>query len=199
MTLRSNTLLKILVPGLLVIVLLIVVRGLSGGDAGTGADSAETDPTLSLSEDELQALGIEGDTPRDTVATLVGHVQAMRRDLEQAQAETQALRDQNERLMTRNQDVDGAIDEALRRERERLRQEIGQSQPDSSMLGTLQRQLDQLRRQVDGQRDDDLPIGLGLEGGGGPSGTVYSGLGSAQALTRVERLEGQGDERWSGE
>lgn len=62
MTLRSNTLLKVLVPTLLVIVLLIVVRGLSGGggDAGTDAETAETDPTLTLSDDELQALGIEG-------------------------------------------------------------------------------------------------------------------------------------------
>src|SRR5690554_2241877 len=102
MTLRSNTLLKGLVPALLVVVLQIVVRGLSGGgDAGTDAETGEADPTLTLRDDELQALGIEGDSPRDTVATLVGHVQAMRRDLEQAQAETQALRDQNERLMTR--------------------------------------------------------------------------------------------------
>ncbi|MBR9881247.1 MAG: TIGR03752 family integrating conjugative element protein [Gammaproteobacteria bacterium] len=199
MTLRSNTLLKILVPGLLVIVLLILVRSLSGGEADPEAKNAETDPTLSLTDDELQALGIEGDTPRDTVATLVGHVQAMRRDLEQAQAETQALRDQNEQLMSRHQDVDGAIDEALRRERERLRQEIARSKPDSSMLGTLQRQLDQLRRQVDGQRDDDLPIGLGLEGGGGPDGTSYSGPGSEHALTWVEPLDAQEDERGRGE
>jgi len=199
MTLRSNTLLKILVPGLLVIVLLILVRGLSSDNAGTDSGTAETDPTLSLTDDELQALGIEGDTPRDTVATLVGHVQAMRRDLEQAQAETQALRDQNEQLMSRHQDVDGAIDEALRRERERLRQEIARSKPDSSMLGTLQRQLDQLRRQVDGQRDDDLPIGLGLEGGGGPDGTSYSGPGSEHALTWVEPLDAQEDERGRGE
>ena len=88
MTLRSNTLLKVLVPALLVIVLLILVRGLSGDNAGTDAEMAEADPTLTLNDDELKALGIEGDTPRDTVATLVGHVQAMRRDLEQAQAET---------------------------------------------------------------------------------------------------------------
>ncbi|KJZ06243.1 hypothetical protein TW86_19925 [Halomonas sp. S2151] len=199
MTLRSNTLLKVLVPALLVIVLLILVRGLSGDNAGTDAEMAEADPTLTLNDDELKALGIEGDTPRDTVATLVGHVQAMRRDLEQAQAETQALRDQNEQLMSRHKDVDGAIDEALRRERERLRQEIARSKPDSSMLGTLQRQLDQLRRQVDGQRDDDLPIGLGLEGGSGPDGTSYSGPGSEHALTWVEPLDAQEDERGRGE
>src|SRR5690554_7391749 len=65
MTLRSNTLLKVLVPALLVVVLLIVVRGLSGGgDAGTDAKTGQADPTLTLSDDELQALGIEGDTPR---------------------------------------------------------------------------------------------------------------------------------------
>ena len=61
MTLRSNTLLKVLVPALLVVVLLIVVRGLSGGDAGTAAETGQADPTLTLSDDELQALGIEGD------------------------------------------------------------------------------------------------------------------------------------------
>lgn len=68
MTLRSNTLLKVLVPALLVIVLLILVRGLSGDNAGTDAEMAEADPTLTLNDDELKALGIEGDTPRDTVA-----------------------------------------------------------------------------------------------------------------------------------
>lgn len=199
MTLRSNTLLKILVPGLLVVVLLILVRSLGGGEADPEAENAETDPTLSLTDDELQALGIEGDTPRDTVATLVGHVQAMRRDLEQAQAETQALRDQNEQLMTRHQDVEGAIDEALRHERERLRQEIQQTQERNPLLNTLQRQLDQLRRQVDAPGNEDLPIGLGLEGGGGPSGSAYTGPGSAQALTWVEPLDARQDEHGRGE
>lgn len=199
MTLRSNTLLKILVPGLLVIVLLILVRSLSGGEADPEAESAENDPTLSLTDDELQALGIEGDTPRDTVATLVGHVQAMRRDLEQAQAETQALRDHNEQLMSRHQDVEGAIDEALNRERERLRQEAQRTQQDNPLLNTLQRQLDQLRRQVDDQADQDLPIGLGLEGGGGPSGTAYTGPGSEHALTWVEPLDAQEEERGRGD
>ncbi|MDW7747249.1 MAG: TIGR03752 family integrating conjugative element protein [Halomonas sp.] len=196
---RSNTLLKILVPGLLVIVLLILVRSLSGGEADPEAENAETDPTLSLTDDELQALGIEGDTPRDTVATLVGHVQAMRRDLEQAQAETQALRDQNEQLMSRHQDVEGAIDEALNRERERLRQEAQRTQQDNPLLNTLQRQLDQLRRQVGDQGDQELPIGLGLEGGGGPSGTAYTGPGSAQSLTWVEPLDAQEEERGRGD
>ncbi|WP_027961993.1 TIGR03752 family integrating conjugative element protein [Halomonas halodenitrificans] len=199
MTQRSNTLLKVLVPALLVIVLLIVVRSLSGGGAGTDAETAETDPTLTLNDDELQALGIEGDTPRDTVATLVGHVQAMRRDLERAQAETQALRDQNERLMSRDQDVDGAIEEALRRERERLRQEVEQTQQSNPLLSTLQRQLDQLRQQVDDTGSEDLPIGLGLEGGGGHNGTIYSGPGSTHSLTWVEPLDAQEGERGSGE
>jgi integrating conjugative element protein (TIGR03752 family) len=199
MTLRSNTLLKILVPGLLVIVLLIVVRGLSGGDADSESAGTEQDPTLTLSDDELQALGIEGDTPRDTVATLVGHVQAMRRDLEQAREETRTLRDQNERLISRHQDVQGTIDEALQREREQLRQEARRSQQDNPLLTTLQRQLDQLRRQVDDQGNEDLPIGLGLEGGGGPSGTAYNGPGSEHALTWVEPLDAQEDERGRGE
>ncbi len=198
MTLRSNTLLKILVPGLLVIVLLIVVRGLSGGDGHSEAESAGQDPSLTLTDDELQALGIEGDTPRDTVATLVGHVQAMRRDLEQSREETRALRDQNEQLIRRHQDVQGTIDEALQQEREQLRQEARQSQQDNPLLTTLQRQLDQLRRQVDDQGDEDLPIGLGLEGGGGPSATAYTGPGSAQALTWVEPLDAREDERGRG-
>ncbi|WP_249978029.1 TIGR03752 family integrating conjugative element protein [Vreelandella olivaria] len=169
MTLKSNGLLKILVPLMVLFVMVVMLRscGSGSGSSSSGTSQGE-DPTLQLTQDELRALGVEGDTPQDTVATLVGQVQAMRSDLERTAAESEALRQQNERLTERTQNVDQLIDEALRAERERQQnQDQQRSRQDQSLLSSVQRELSDLRRRIDSPDSDeaDLPIGLGLEGG----------------------------------
>lgn len=190
MTLKSNGLLKLLVPALVLVVMLVVVRSCSSGSGtGTARTAEQGDPTLVLSEPELEALGIEGDTPQDTVATLVGQVRAMRTELERSQSESERLREQAERLAERNQNVDRAIADALREERNRQQSERRrQSQDEQGLLGTLQRQLDQLQRRVEGG-EDELPIGLGLEGGGAPSGALEGGLGVGAGMSWVEPMD----------
>ena len=82
--LKSNGLLKILLPFLVIVVLVIVIRGCNSDDTPDAAASGaeQKDASLTLTDDEIQALGIEGDTPRDTVATLVGEMRAMRKELD---------------------------------------------------------------------------------------------------------------------
>lgn len=172
MTLKSNGLLKIIVPLMVLFVMVVMLRscGSGSGSSSSGTSQAQDeDPTLQLTQDELRALGVEGDTPQDTVATLVGQVQAMRSDLERTTAESEVLRQQNERLTERTQSVDHLIDEALRTERERQQnQDQHRSRQDQSLLSSVQRELSDLRRRIDSPEsdDDNLPIGLGLEGGG---------------------------------
>ncbi|RCV86913.1 TIGR03752 family integrating conjugative element protein [Billgrantia montanilacus] len=173
MTLKSNVLLKFLVPLVVMVVLLVMLRACGGGGEPDTAEQRE-DPTLRLSDDEMDALGIEGDTPRDTVATLVGQVQSMRDELDRSQAETEALREQNEQLVLRNQNIDKRIDEALNEERERLQADRRQqSQQEEGLLGSLQQQLNQLQNRIDSsdgtEADEEMPIGMGLEDGGAPS------------------------------
>ena len=65
---RSNGLLKWLMSPVALLVLFVGIRLFSGG----GNDAAPRTQTASaLTPDEMKALGIEGDTPNDTVATLV--------------------------------------------------------------------------------------------------------------------------------
>lgn len=176
MTLKSNGLLKILVPLLVLFVMVVMLRSCGSGSGGSSDTSTqdEDDPTLQLTRDELRALGVEGDTPQDTVATLVGQVQEMRSDLERTRAESETLREQNERLTERTQNVDRLIDEALSSERERQQgQEQQRSRQDQSLLSSVQRELSDLRQRLDTtDDDDDLPIGFGLESGGVPSGRM---------------------------
>lgn len=165
MTMKSNGLLKILVPLFAVIAILVMVRACSGGGS-TAQQEQEEDPTLQLTQDELRALGVEGDTPRDTVATLVGHVQQMRIELEHSQRETEELRSEAERLAAREEDIERRIENALQAERQRnLPTEPQRSREDQSLLSSMQRELNQLRQRLDSNQEEELPIGLGLEEG----------------------------------
>ena len=65
---RSNGLLKWLMIPVAILVLFAGIRLFSGG-GGTAPPAA--DNGAQLTPEEMKALGIEGDTPRDTVATLV--------------------------------------------------------------------------------------------------------------------------------
>lgn len=166
MTLKSNGLLKILVPLFAVIAILVILRACSGG-GGENA-SEEEDPTLQLTQDELRALGVEGDTPQDTVATLVGHIQQMRIELEHSQQETEKLMRESARLAGIEESIEEQVAQALRAEREQnpvlpSSQTGGQgSREDNSLLTSMQRELSNLRQRLDDEQQE-MPIGMGLE------------------------------------
>ncbi|WP_434986929.1 TIGR03752 family integrating conjugative element protein [Vreelandella zhaodongensis] len=173
MTMKSNGLLKILVPLFVVVAMLVMVRACSsGGD--TAQQEQEEDPTLQLTQDELRALGVEGDTPRDTVATLVGHVQQMRIELEHSQRETEELRREAARLSASEDEIEQRIEAAIQRDRQRNPPAEPQgSRADQSLLSSMQRELSNLRQRLDSDQNEELPIGLGLEEGRYPSGPSW--------------------------
>src|SRR5690606_20498370 len=108
---RSNGLLKWLLMPALLLMVIVGVRLLNSDDPTTGPDSSAR-----LTPEEARALGIEGDTPRDTVATLVAQVRQLRTELQSTMSENKAQRDENERLRQREGAIDRRIDSALQGE-----------------------------------------------------------------------------------
>ncbi|MGE0278254.1 MAG: TIGR03752 family integrating conjugative element protein [Nitrospiraceae bacterium] len=161
---RSNGLLKWLMVPMAALLIFVGTKLFSGDSAATKT----TDPSSKLTAEEMKVLGIEGDTPRDTVATLVAQVRQLRTELQTALTDNRSQRTENERLRQRERSIDQRIQSALETERDQLRQDREQVVTERQQA---QGMLEDLRRQVEGlgtrASNVDLPIGLGLEEGDG--------------------------------
>ena len=164
---NANVLLKWLVPAALLLVA-VILGGHWMGAASTPPSTAAPDPRAALTAAEAQALGIAGDTPHDTLATLVGQVKAMRSELQSLERNNASLTEENRRLRARESGIDTRIQSALgglhestqqerRQAEEARRQAEANSREARSLLHSLQEQLAGLQG-----KDTDLPIGLGL-------------------------------------
>ena len=161
---RSNGLLKWLMIPVALLVLFVGIRLFSGGD---NAVPSQSDRGSQLTPEEMKALGIEGDTPRDTVATLVAQVKQLRTELQTALSDNKSQREENQRLRQRENSIDQRINSALESERSNLRRDQQQAaserQQTEGLLADLQRRLDSISGHGDSHAD--LPVGLGLQGG----------------------------------
>ncbi|MGU9648528.1 TIGR03752 family integrating conjugative element protein [Salmonella enterica subsp. enterica serovar 6,7:l,v:-] len=167
MQLKSNHLLKILVPALLLGAGFVGLKACrtSGGEAQTTDNTVVAD----LTGEEMRALGIDGDTPRDTVATLVGQMKQYRTEMEEMRSNSTALIKENQRLRERDSNVEGRINSAISRERETFNSELKQQQ--TSMLDSFQQKLNQLS-QKSPATGGDIPPGLGLDDASVPAGSI---------------------------
>lgn len=177
---KSNPLLKwLLIP----MVLLVVFVGIKLFSGDRGAKPGQPGAANPLTPEEMKALGIEGDTARDTVATLVAQVKQLRNELQAALNDNKDQKAENERMRARESAIDQRIQTALDGERGRQQQDRDQiandRQQTQGLLQDLQRRLDGLSGKG---AQSDLPIGLGLEegdgknfGGGQGSGARSSG------------------------
>lgn len=161
---RSNGLLKWLMIPVVLLVLFFGVRLFSD----SGSQSPTTANTgAQLTAEEMKALGIEGDTPRDTVATLVAQVKQLRTELQTATSDNKTQREENQRLRQRESAIDQRIGIALESERATLRkdqeQTVSERQQTESLLQDLQRRLENIGSRGNGNAD--LPVGLGLRDG----------------------------------
>ncbi|HHX4328817.1 TPA: TIGR03752 family integrating conjugative element protein [Pseudomonas aeruginosa] len=164
---RSNGLLKWLMIPVALLVLFVGARLFSGSSKSPNVNDA-TDATARLTPEEMKVLGIEGDTPRDTVATLVAQVRQLRTELQGAVADNKSQRSENERLRLREAEIDQRINTALESERDTLRREQAQASTDREQAEGL---LQDLQRRLEGlggpSGQADLPVGLGLREGDG--------------------------------
>lgn len=161
---KSNRLLKWLMVPLVLLLGFVLLKLLSPERGGPNSDVRPD----TLTPEEMKALGIEGDTPRDTVATLVAQVKQLRNELQTALNDNKNHKADNERLRQREQAIDQRVQQALDSERDRLREErstiAGDQQQTQGLLNELQRRLDSIGQPAG---NVDLPIGQGLQDGDG--------------------------------
>ena len=165
---KANSLLKWLVPGVLLGIVLIIGKSWVTTPDGQPAHDPDK-PTLSA--EQAKALGIAGDTPRDTVATLIGQVKAMRSEMRSLKKGNDALQTENNRLRSREGNIDTRIQSTLssvtqqvteqRQQANDARQKAEQQHHETQ--GLLSRLKDQLTRKP--VTKSDLPAGFGLEPG----------------------------------
>ncbi|UVO16340.1 MULTISPECIES: TIGR03752 family integrating conjugative element protein [Pseudomonadaceae] len=156
---HSNGLLKwLMIPLALLLVFVAVKLFSAGSDAPGTAEEASR-----LTPDEAKALGIEGDTPRDTVATLVAQVRQLRTELQTALSDNKVQRDENQRLRQREGAIDQRIQSALDSERNQLHQDRQQLSNERQQTQGMLQQLQQRFDAIGTEGHADLPVGLGLE------------------------------------
>ncbi|QEA38640.1 TIGR03752 family integrating conjugative element protein [Pistricoccus aurantiacus] len=195
MTLRGNMLLKFGVPLLLIVMSMVVVKGCSSDD--DERQPSQEDPTRTLTREEMDALGISGDSSKDTVATLVGKMNAWDRERQRDQERVDSLVEENARLAERASNVDRAVDKAIGEERER--QQRIRERNEQSLLSRFEQRLNRLipDDQAGSGADDDLPIGLGLEGGS-PSGSRVGDLAWVEPMDQRQDEGRAGSRRQGG-
>lgn len=160
---KSNGLLKWLLIPITLLVVFVGVRLLSSKPKPSTARSA-SEAASELTTEEMKSLGIEADTPQDTVATLVAQVKELRTELKSALEENKQQKTENQRLRQRESAIDQRIQSALEAERDRSRQDREQTARDQEQMRRLLRDLQQqLDRSAPGHAD--LPVGLGLREG----------------------------------
>ncbi|KPA90360.1 TIGR03752 family integrating conjugative element protein [Pseudomonas sp. RHF3.3-3] len=159
---KSNALFK----WLLLPVVALALFGLIKACSSQQSASNDSDPhQYRLTPEEMKQLGIDGDTPHDTVATLVAQTKAMREELKTLLSENRQQKEENDRLRLRESEVDLRIQKAVSAEREQMG---NGGRPD---LSPQQKKhlLDDLRQALSteflSKSSEDLPIGLGLEAG----------------------------------
>ncbi|MBZ9559063.1 MULTISPECIES: TIGR03752 family integrating conjugative element protein [unclassified Modicisalibacter] len=190
---RGNALLKFGVPIAVIAMVLIVVKGCSGGDSdGRGGTQTEEDASRTLTREEMDALGISGDSAQDTVATLVGKMNVWNQQQQEQEERIDQLIEENERLSSRKTDVDTAVQAAIREERRR--QQAVRERSEKSLLSRFEQRVQRLlpdeQSGDSSSSSEDMPIGLGLEGGGTPGG----GYETDQGLAWVEPMDQREDE-----
>ncbi|MDA8446469.1 TIGR03752 family integrating conjugative element protein [Paracidovorax valerianellae] len=178
---QSNGLLKWLMIPMAALLVFVGIQVFSGDKAHRAASG---EVSAQLTPEEMKALGIDGDTPRDTVATLVAQVKQLRNELQTSLGDNKNQRAENERLRQRESAIDQRIQAALDSERSRLQQErdqvAGDKQQTQGLLQDLQHKLDQMGGK---NGNADLPVGLGLEEGDG------KGFGAAAGTHGVRWIE----------
>jgi len=181
MQIKSNTLLKVLVPVVLFIAITIGVKSCGSGPAQESS-AVKSGTVADLTEEELQILGIEGDTPEDTLRTLVARLKVIQEKQTSLERQNVTLSEENATLKEGGVTVDNRIRDAVNMARQEEAQARQKLQAEQQRLATL---IDNLKG-MGGQAiqpsstgtsgQGDLPIGLGLEGSDGAVGTVSGGV-----------------------
>lgn len=154
-----------------------------------GPQATRADSFAGLSPEELRSLGVEGDTPADTLHTLIGTLNTVRAQQQQLSEENAALRQDNAQLGRRGQDITGQVSDAVSRLQAQYDDRARRLQAEQQALrNQLQSMADRLANPAPlsaagtpaSGNESDIPLGLGLDGLGhasssqaGPDGLLW--------------------------
>ncbi|MDP8189068.1 TIGR03752 family integrating conjugative element protein [Pasteurella skyensis] len=121
---KSNWVLKILVPVVIGIAIFILVKN---KNAENSISSKPTDTVFDLSEQEAKDLGLTaGDTPHDTLRTLLGEVKSTKAEVHKVNEENERLIQENSILRANSQNIEQHIDSIIEERTANLVHELEQ-------------------------------------------------------------------------
>lgn len=176
MQIKSNTVVKFIVPTVIVAGLLVGLKSCKDEKPKESVPADVATALKNLSPDELKALGVEGDTPEDTLRTLIGRLNDVRDRQKTLDRQNTALLKENEQLRKQKTDVNGQVNEAVegwRKQYDKRQQQLQDEQ--TTLLRKVQDLTGQLKeggsKKPPAGSDSDIPLGLGLDGLGGSAGS----------------------------
>ena len=136
------------IGGITAVVVFTMVGFLFSGGSTSNTAEAKKEDVLDislndLSPEELRSMGIEGDTSKDTVRTLVGRVKENNKRLDDVISQNDRLMRENEQLRNQNSNTDYQIQQAVQAETGALIAEINSLkdqvlQGSNQVMGTAQ-------------------------------------------------------------
>ncbi|EHI5301954.1 TIGR03752 family integrating conjugative element protein [Salmonella enterica] len=193
-TLKSNALVKVLVPAVLLGAAGIGMRACTSGTPEKAA--TQQVPLPQLTPEQLRELGIEGDTPQDTLNTLVGKLGEVQRQQGDIMKENRELKEENRKLQAGNGQVDQRIADAVSEAEDRTQKALAQQkttltdQFNAMLAGLAPGGASPSTTTV--QTGGDIPVGLGLEPG-------FSGGGDADGFRWLDPQDGVPAEQQGGQ
>ncbi len=162
---KSNPVLKWLALGVVVIGGGMLLKG--GEDKGNSSEQYNMVQDRDLQK-ELAALNIDGDSPKETIRTLVAHVKSQ-------EEKSNEILEMNQQLMRENQETDKKIKEQVNQRTRQIKEDI--KRQSNSLLDGLTGRMNDLTNMVNTQtastanlenalgNQGDIPVGLGFDGG----------------------------------
>lgn len=199
MKVKSNALVKLMVPLTILAAVFIGVKSCSTGDVEKKVQLTGGSAVPDLTPEDMKSMGIEGDTPQDTLRTLVGSLKTVTKRQNQLDADNKSLAEENKNLKQTNQNVDERINQAVVNAQSAADKEQGQLKNQVQALTTqISGLMQKLQDKGNGTSEvvkgnpstvgSDIPVGLGLDGGG-IGGMVTPSAGS-DGLQWVEPKDG---------
>ncbi len=137
---KSNPLLKYLVVPLLLLTVFIGIKMMRGGPE----QQADNAPAPKLTAEQAKALGVEGDTPSDTLRTVVAEGRELKQQITDVMAQNSAVKQDNEALKQRLANIDQTVEQRLKNAQEQFKLDSQQQQ--QSVLDGFKKQMDELTR-----------------------------------------------------
>ena len=159
MKLKSNGMLKILVPSVIAVAVLLGIKGLKSSPEET---VKPVDPNAyvvnNVTPEELRELNIQGDTAEDTVKTLLGETKDTKRTVQTANKRIGDVLRENKKLRLHNDSVDERINEALAKQRDEMMNQF------ENEFSNLTSRYEEKLAQLESKQPDFTGVGNGTQG-----------------------------------